>query len=161
MGKLRVLGANHLRLLCVLVIAGRKARSYDAGSRSGSEYRSDEEDMEFYDCEEGGGAGGSGAGLGRGRSKEGFGSNGALSAELLRYYPAGGSRTADGRPQGFPVPGAHDLDSTTSARDIAVTIVEAVFVLAEFSYWRVRTLLCVLAPLSLPLEHTIVPAPCC
>jgi hypothetical protein len=125
-----------------LLCTGNKLRS-----GSGSDYRSEEDELEFYDCEDLEGA----QGLTRsGRSRESFGNvtSAALSAELQRYYPstagAGAGAGAfigvgDGRAQGFPVPGSHELDGTTSARDIAVTIVEAVFVMAEFTYWQVRT----------------------
>jgi hypothetical protein len=74
----------------------------------------------------------------------------ALSADLQRYYPHSRSSTigdlggisAENKGgkdeylhEGFPVPGSHEGGS--SARDIAVTIVETVFVMAGFAYWRV------------------------
>jgi hypothetical protein len=132
-----------------LLCTGNKLRS-----GSGSDYRSEEDELEFYDCEDLEGA----QGLTRsGRSRESFGNvtSATLSAELQRYYPstAGAGAGAfigvgDGRAQGFPVPGSHELDGTTSARDIAVTIVEAVFVMAEFTYWQVR-------PAFLPTTHLV------
>lgn len=127
-----------------------KSRSLSSG------YPSDaDEELQFFDCEDGGG----GRGTSFGNASTGdLAAQARLAADLQRYYPqsfGGGVRELqsggallgkDMRAQhGFPVPGAHTGSDgleggPTSTRDIAVTIVEAVFVLAEFSYWQVHQL---------------------
>mmetsp|Transcript_8914 Transcript_8914/g.14815 ORF Transcript_8914/g.14815 Transcript_8914/m.14815 type:complete len:736 (+) Transcript_8914:105-2312(+) len=126
-----------------------RVRSYEEYPSS---YPSDEE-LEFYDCEEGGGTGtGSGgieraAGLYRGhRETERAGSRrlsllaGHSSADGSDIDVEGGraGRYGGGHPPSSSLLSTSPTSPTSSAHETAVNIVETVFVLAQFTYWQVH-----------------------
>ncbi|KAJ1430071.1 hypothetical protein B484DRAFT_54184 [Ochromonadaceae sp. CCMP2298] len=99
-------------------------RSSPSSSFDRSLYPSDEEDMLFFDCEEGG-------------APFRTISSGALEQAMRGGRRRSSTRSGSGSGSFGSKPAQED---PSSARDVAVTIVETVFVLAEFSYWRVHGL---------------------
>ncbi len=137
-----------MRLPCFLS-DGRSSRSRSR-SEDGefapyhSEYGSDEE--LFYDCEEGSGL------LKSSRSSRSVGDAGS-SLQFFKAEDAGSSNSSvlasiqqqyGGRTMAVPHPPSAEKEGDFqqgSARDMAVNIVETLFVLAEFSFWKVLALL--------------------
>ena len=149
---------------CYVIIV-RRSKSF--GSFSGSQFGDDDLEFYDCEEEGGGeggagsgGSGGVGSTAGAFKSRTGSVFRSPTPPELLRFYGnshnthSNGNVNTMGDNQGVYMSDDHTIlngsgggsggggatsaaPEMTSTRDIAVTIVETVFVLAEFSYWRV------------------------